>query len=126
MQIERQERKTHHDRSDIVFARDSAIKGCAARGLATNYAADIVEVSACALSELIASHKVSCAKVAHAHEQATRWTSTRPLEAVSRAGGTDRWERLHLVKPPGLPRCSQSPAHVRAYSQVCSASAEAR
>ena len=39
---------------------------------------------------------------------------------------TDRWERLHLVKPPGLPRCSQSPEHVRAYSQVCSASAEAR
>ena len=62
----------HHDRSDMVFVPDSAIKGCAARGFATNYAADIVELAACALSELIASHKVSCAKVALAHEQATR------------------------------------------------------
>jgi hypothetical protein len=115
----------YHDLSNVAL-RDgrSTESSCVEVGIIAGSAGDIVELSACTLSDLIASREVSCVEVAAAYldqigrikptynaivssrerddvladapekdellardiRQATRWTSIRPLEAVSLGG----------------------------------------
>ena len=81
-QIEKLERQMYFDQQNVAVCDDpSAASSRVGAGFGANPAGDdIVQLFACALSDLVA-------QLAYAYEQATRWTSIRSLEAVSQAAG---------------------------------------
>jgi len=94
VQIEKWEHQMYFEQRSVALCDDPS---AAPSRVGASFAADrpgdeIVQLSACALSDLIASFLAkpgqdwACLQLAYAYKQATRWTSTRPLEAVSLAG----------------------------------------
>jgi hypothetical protein len=81
-QIEKRERQMYFDRRNVAVCDDpSAASSRVGAGFGAIPAGDdIVQLLACALSDLVA-------QLAYAYEQATRWTSIRSLEAVAQAAG---------------------------------------
>jgi hypothetical protein len=75
-QIEKRERQMYLDQRNVAVCDDpSAALSRVGAGFGANPAGDgIVQLSACALSDLVA-------------QLATHWTSIRSLEAVSQAAG---------------------------------------
>jgi amidase len=57
----------YHDQRNVAFGDPSAAAPCVSASFAADPDDDIVELSACALSDLIAQREVSCAEVASAY-----------------------------------------------------------
>ena len=74
---------TYHRWMEVVIY--ATLAGCPALNVPAGFSADGLPMGLQILAK--PGRDWACLQLAHAYEQATRWTSIRPLEAVSLAGG---------------------------------------